>query len=143
MTSWFLCVKLWVLPMERGIIMRYTPFGEFFKILRIKHKEVLHDASDFLHVSSAYISAVECGKRAVPSEWRQAIIDHYDLSEKEIAELDQSIEMSKMAVGVNLSGVSDSRRAAALQFCRSFDEMDDDVADKILKILEENKKNGL
>lgn len=123
--------------------MKYTPFGEFFKILRIRHKEILLDASRFLNVSSAYISAVECGKRPMPEDWREKIISHYRLSEKDISELDQAIENSKSSVGVNLSGVSDMRRAAALQFCRSFDEMEDDVADKILKILEENGKSGL
>jgi len=123
--------------------MKYTPFGEFFKILRIKHKEVLLDASKFLNVSSAYVSAVECGKRPMPEDWREKIIDHYRLSEKDIADLDQAIENSKSSVGVNLSGVSDTRRAVALQFCRSFDEMEDDVASKILKILEENGKSGL
>jgi len=123
--------------------MDYTPFGEFFKILRIKHKEVLFDASKFLGVSSAYISAVECGKRQIPSEWRQAIVQHYNLSEKDILELDQSIEKSKTSIEMDLTGVSDARRTAALQFCRSFDQMDDEVALKIMEILGENGKSGL
>lgn len=123
--------------------MKYTPFGEFFKILRIKHKEVLLNASNFLGVSSAYVSAVECGKRPIPAEWREKIISHYALSTKDIADLDESIEKSKTTLEMNLSGVSDARRAVALQFCRSFDEMDDDVANKILKILEEKEKSGL
>ena len=123
--------------------MKYTPFGEFFKILRIKNKEVLLDASKFLGVSSAYVSAVECGKRPIPEEWRDKIVDHYHLSEKYTSDLDQAIENSKATIEVNLSGVSDTRRAVALQFCRSFDDMEDDVANKILKILEENRKSGL
>jgi len=123
--------------------MKYTPFGEFFKILRIKNKEVLLDASKFLDVSSAYVSAVECGKRPIPVDWRNKIIDHYHLSEKSARDLDQAIENSKESIEVKLSGVSDTRRAVALQFCRSFNDMEDEVANKILEILEENKKSGL
>lgn len=123
--------------------MKYTPFGEFFKILRIKNKEVLLDASKFLGVSSAYVSAVECGKRSIPEEWREKIISHYSLSSKDTAELDRAIENSRATIEVNLSGVSDTRRAVALQFCRSFNDMEEDVASKILEILEENGKSGL
>ena len=74
--------------------MSYTPFGEYFRTLRIKHHEILSDASKFLEVTSAYISSVECGKRPVPEEWVALISDHYNLKEKEIAELKQAIEES-------------------------------------------------
>lgn len=43
--------------------MSYTEFGEYFRILRIKHHEVLNDAKKFLGVSTAFISSVECGKK--------------------------------------------------------------------------------
>lgn len=49
--------------------MNYTPFGEFFRTLRIKNHEVLSDAAKWLGVTSAYISSVECGKRPIPDEW--------------------------------------------------------------------------
>lgn len=45
--------------------MAYTEFGEYFRILRIKNREVLADAKGFLNVSTAFISAVECGKKQI------------------------------------------------------------------------------
>lgn len=120
--------------------MSYTPFGEFFRMLRIKHHEILNDASNFLNVSSAYISAVECGKRPVPEEWVPLISAHYNLKEKEIAELKKAIEESKTSIKINLTRSSTAQRTVAIQFQRSFDSMDEKTAKEILKIIERNNK---
>ena len=123
--------------------MNYTPFGMFFRTLRLKHHEILSDASKFLNVTSAYISSVECGKRPVPDEWAAFIADHYHLSRSEISELHQAIEESKTSIKINLSRSGAAQRSAAIRFQRSFDEMDDETANEILKIIERNKKGGL
>ena len=123
--------------------MNYTPFGLFFRTLRIKHHEILSDASKFLNVTSAYISSVECGKRPVPEEWAALITDHYRLSRAEVSELNRAIEESKTSIKINLSRSGVAQRSAAIQFQRSFDEMDDETANEILKIIERNKKSGL
>lgn len=122
--------------------MKYTPFGEYFRILRIKHHEVLYDATEYLKVTSAYISSVECGKRAVPNEWEKIISDHFKLSDTEIDELHNAIEQSKKSIRLNLEGISPVQKQAALSFYRSFDGIDDETAKKIVKILEKNN-NGL
>lgn len=123
--------------------MSYTPFGEFFRMLRIKNHEILSDASAFLKVTSAYISSVECGKRPVPEEWIDLISEHYHLKEEEILELKQAVEESKTSIKINLSGSGVTQRSAAIQFQRSFSDMDDETAKEILEIIERNKKSGL
>ena len=120
--------------------MNYTPFGEFFRILRIKHHEVLNDAKDFLGVTCAYISSVECGKRAVPSDWKDKIIVHYNLNDKEIAELDDSIVKSATSVKLGLVNTTNVQRSVAIQFQRSFDNLDEESAKEIMEILERNQK---
>ena len=123
--------------------MGYTPFGEFFRILRLKHHQVLSDASKLLGVTSAYVSSVECGKRPVPEGWVELIVMHYRLNEKEKNELLQSVADSKTIIKINISESSAARRAAALQFQRSFENMDDKTANEILEIIERNKLGGL
>lgn len=123
--------------------MSYTPFGEKFRILRLKHHEVLNDASKLLGVTSAYVSSVECGKRPVPDGWADLIVEHYRLDDKEKDELYQAIEDSKTIIKLNLSESSSARRTVALQFQRSFDDMDDETATKILKIIRGDKSGGL
>ena len=124
--------------------MNYTPFGEFFRTLRIKNHEVLSDAAKWLGVTSAYISSVECGRRPMPDEWVSIITNHYSLKESEVEELRQHVDNSKTSVKINLISSTPMARTAALQFQRSFDSMDDDTAKKIMEIIERNKKsNGL
>lgn len=122
--------------------MKYTQFGEYFRILRIKHQEVLFDATKYLKVTSAYISSVECGKRSVPEEWEMIICNHFKLNDKEKMELHEAIEQSKTLVKISLENASPIQKQAALSFCRSFDDIDEETAKKIVEILERNN-NGL
>ncbi len=123
--------------------MNYTPFGELFRLLRITKREIMNDAGKFLGVSSAYVSSVECGKRPVPEEWINLIAQHYNLSEKEIESLKDAAERSKTSIKINLSSASYAQRTAAIQFQRSFNDIDDETANNILKIIERNNKVGL
>ena len=116
--------------------MAYTRFGEYVRILRIKHHEVMGDMAKVLETSLPFLSAVENGKKNVPKDWTMKLVNHYHLSFKEQAELEASIEESKTQMKLNLINSSNSQRQAALQFARSFDGMDDETALKIIKLLE-------
>lgn len=118
--------------------MGYTKFGEKFRILRIMHHEVLSDASVFLHSSCSFISSVETGKKNVPADWLNLISEHYKLTDAERLELSNSIEDSKTTVKIDMIAASTAKRSAALQFQRSFDCLDDETANEILKILKRN-----
>lgn len=120
--------------------MAYTKFGEYMRILRIKFHEVMGDTAKLLEVSLPFLSAVENGKRNVPSEWPEKIIKHYNLSKKESKELIEAIEESRTQIKLDLKKASDAKKSIALQFARSFDDIDDDIALKIRKLL--NKKRG-
>lgn len=45
-----------------------TPFGRFMRNLRLERGMLLKDVADKLKVSSAYLSALEHGKKGVPNE---------------------------------------------------------------------------
>lgn len=116
--------------------MSYTSFGEFVRILRVKHHEVMGDMAKVLGTSLPFLSAVENGKKNVPANWLEKLIHHYDLSQNEQKNLAHAIEESKTQMKINLSHSSRQKRCAALQFARSFDDMDDETAEKIIKLLE-------
>lgn len=115
--------------------MGYTKFGEFMRVQRIKHHEVMGDIATLLNVKVPFVSAVESGKKNVPEEWIPKIIEHYNLSVEEQNELNDSIEESKTQVRVNLTSASSCQRKVALQFQRSFDEIDEDTAKAIIELL--------
>ena len=120
--------------------MAYTSFGEFVRILRIKHHEVMGDRAKMLGASLPFLSAVENGKKNVPTEWIGKIIEHYGLSEEEKEQLKEAVEESKTQFKIPTVGAGNNQRRAALQFARSFDEMDDDTALKILELLSKKEE---
>lgn len=121
--------------------MSYTSFGEFMRILRVKNHEVMGDVAKMLGVKVPFLSAVENGKKNVPSEWIGKIIDHYSLNENERLKLEEAIEESKTQYKIIMNDSGINQRKAALQFARSFDGMDDETAIKIMNLLK-NKKGS-
>ena len=121
--------------------MSYTSFGEFVRILRIKHHEVMGDMAKVLGVKIPFLSAVENGKKNVPSDWVDKIAVHYGLSSSEQKRLQKSVDESRTQYKIIVGNAGIHQRKAALQFARSFDEMDDETATKILELLSKKEDN--
>lgn len=121
--------------------MTYTKFGEYVRVLRVKNHEVMGDLAKVLNTSLPFLSAVENGKKNVPKDWVQKLVEHYNLDDKERKDLEASIEESKTQMKLNLVNSGIRQRHAALQFARSFDGMDDETALKIIQLLKEGKKD--
>lgn len=115
--------------------MAYTMYGEFMRVQRVKHHEVMADIARVLGVTLPFVSAVETGKRNVPDEWFTAISKHYNFGEAEEQELRRAIDNSKTQTKIDLISATQCKRQLALQFQRSFDKLDDKTANEILKIL--------
>ena len=115
--------------------MAYTRYGEFMRILRIKNHEVMGNMAEVLGASLPFISAVENGKKNVPKEWIDKIIQHYNLNNSEQEELMASIEESKTQTKIDMTNKGKIQRMAAVQFARSFDDMDEETAQKIIDLL--------
>jgi len=122
--------------------MAYTSFGEFVRVLRIKHHEVMGDMANVLGASLPFLSAVENGKKNVPAEWVRKITEHYGLTEAEQKELEEAVEESKTQFKIVAGKAGNHQRKAALQFARSFDEMDDETAIKILELLSKKEEKS-
>lgn len=118
--------------------MAYTKYGEFMRVLRIKKHEVMGDVAKVLGVSIPFLSAVENGKKNVPTGWLEKISEHYGLNEDEKSELNEAVEQSKTQMKMDLTSAKLFQRSAALQFARSFDNIDEDTAKKIIELLEKN-----
>jgi HTH-type transcriptional regulator, competence development regulator len=120
--------------------MSYTPFGEFVRILRIKNHEVMGDLAKVLGVTTPFISAVENGKRNVPADWLEKISTHYRLNASEKKELENVIDESQTQYKIQTENASHMQRKVAMQFARSFGDLDDETAREILEILTNNNE---
>ena len=115
--------------------MSYTKYGEYVRVLRIKHHEVMGDMAEILGASLPFVSAVENGRKNVPAEWVEKLVEHYHLSPEEKGELEEAIEESRVQYKIDSRKAGNAQRKAVLAFARAFDEMDDDTAIKILNLL--------
>ena len=118
--------------------MSYTPFGKIMRMLRIEHNETMKDIAQMLGVTSAYLSAVEIGKRNIPHKWSAVLTNHY--GKEESSKLLESIDLSKTHVTFHLQGVEPFKREMILQFEQSFKDIDEPIAKEIIKLL---KRQGL
>ena len=118
----------------------YTKFGEFVRILRIKNHEVMGDMAKMLGTTTPFLSAVENGRKNVPKEWADIIADHYALSAEDRALLEEAIEESKLQTKIDMKDSSIMQRRAAIQFARSFDDIDDKTAEKIIALLKKKEE---
>lgn len=115
--------------------MGYTKFGEFMRIQRVKHHEVMGDTAKLFGVRLPFVSTVESGKRNVPEEWIPILVEHYNLNAVEQKELRDAIEYSKTQMKINLVSANNTQRKLAVQFQRSFEKLDEDTANAIMNLL--------
>lgn len=120
----------------------YTQFGKFLRILRLDNGDLLKDMADKLEVSSAFLSAVETGKKSIPENWYEKIKLLYLLSDKRCAELKKCISVSKTSEKLKLTNNSPQNVQVALQFARRFNErtISDKTMKEILKLLNRDRE---
>ena len=79
-----------------------TEFGKVLRKIRIDKQILLKNMADALKVSSAYLSAVENGKRRIPQDWVEKISEEYTLDGEQKAELSKAADNSMLDVKISL-----------------------------------------
>ena len=118
---------------------KVTELGKVLRKLRIDRSETLGDMADKLSITSSYLSAIEKGKRPAPDGMTDKISALYGLNSDIRSELAVAADKTLQTVKLSLDGSSDSKREAALCFARSFDNLDDDTAESVLKLLHKKR----
>ena len=78
---------------------------------------------------SFFLTAVENGRKPVPSSWLSILSEQYNLSEQQLDELRCAFNDTIKQVRISLDGAPSDRRDLALSFARRFDELDhEDIA---------------
>ena len=118
----------------RGLRMK-TKIGDFLRNLRMNKRQLLKDMADLLGVSSAFLSAVENGKKTVPDSWYSVLKEKYDLSESDMNRLQEAAMESQKAVSLNIRNTTDFNRQLAVSFARKFDNIDEVTSYRIMELL--------
>lgn len=96
--------------------------------------------ADRLKVSSAFLSAVETGKKRPPANFIDRICSAYELSEDEKKELQLAADMSLDEIKIDLTDSSSMQRQAAVSFAKALNDLTDDEISKIMRIFSKQHK---
>jgi len=119
-----------------------TKLGDYLRKLRIRNQQILKNMADVLGVSSAFLSAVENGKKNMPESWYTTLRENYSLTNAEVDELRQAAMESQKTISLNLNNASETNRELAVSFARQFDSIDEKLGRQLLQILRNRKERG-
>lgn len=121
-----------------------TKFGIVLRKIRLDEQELLKDMAAKLNVSSAFLSAIETGKKKIPANFVEKVCSAYKLDEATHKELVLAEEMSAQEMKINLAGITPAQHQVALSFAKALDGLSDDEISEIMRIFESrnNKRGG-
>ncbi len=115
-----------------------TAFGKELRTLRIKRNELLKGMADRLGVSSAYLSAIEHGKKPIPKGFIDQLNALYSFSPEEIEGLKKASIASKADVKIPLDNLSKGQKEVAAVFARKIFDFSEEDIEKMMRIMKED-----
>lgn len=120
--------------------MTKTKISKQLKQIRLNNGENLKVMADKLEVTSAFLSAIENGKKNMPESLLQKIGKVYSLSKEETDELRNSALESQKTISINMEKSNSQQRELAVCFARQFNDIDEDTNKQIMEILSKRRK---
>jgi transcriptional regulator with XRE-family HTH domain len=108
-----------------------TPFGIATRKLRLDKGLRLLDLAEKLKLSSSFISAVETGKKPIPSGYLDSVAAAMRLTRSEAAELQRAADRSKTVVDID--GLQGSQRELVAAFARKLHDLPPEFLEEIKK----------
>ncbi|CAO3372071.1 helix-turn-helix domain-containing protein [Azospirillum argentinense] len=120
-----------------------TPFGERVRALREGKSVTLKQMAADLHISSAYLSALEHGKRGQPSaQLVRQICAYFGIIWDEAEELERLAALSHPRVTVDTAGLNPKATELANRLAERIHDLDDGTLDRLLLLLDEAPARG-
>ncbi|MFN0193186.1 MAG: helix-turn-helix domain-containing protein [Aestuariivirga sp.] len=118
-----------------------TPFGERMRKLRAERNMTLRDMAESIGVSSAYLSALEHGKRGRPG-WHliQRIISHFNIIWDEAEEVARLARISHPRVTIDTSGLDPKATELANRLADDIAKLDGKAIGEMIAVLDARKQ---
>ena len=112
-----------------------TELGRYLRKIRFDNKEILKEMANKLDVSSAFLSAVENGKKKMPDNWFEKLTILYKLTPTQQEELKNANIASSEIIELNINNVLPANKQLAISFARNFETMDEELCKKLMELL--------
>ena len=117
-----------------------TSLGRFLRKLRIDRNELLKDMAQKLEVSVSFLSAVENGKKKMPSEWNSRICFLYDLDDAQQGQFTEAIAETEKSLDIDLEASNDAGRRLAVSFARKLPYLTDEQIRAMQRIMQKREE---
>ena len=119
-----------------------TPFGEKMRKLRADRAITLKQMSSAIGVSSAYLSALEHGKRGRPG-WHliQRIIAYFNIIWDEAEEITRLARISHPRITIDTSGLNPLATELANRLADDISKLEPQTLTELLTVLSAKKQN--
>jgi len=120
-----------------------TPLGERIRVLRRERGVSQKDMAAAIGVSAAYLSALEHGRRGIPT-WTliQKIIGYFNIIWDDAEDLQRLAEASHPRVRLDTSGLSPAATELANLLADNIARLDDDDLEKLTAAVKRALANG-
>lgn len=115
---------------------KLTPFGKAVRKLRVDHGETQLEIAEALGVSIAFWSAIETGKKNLPTDMLMKVVAHFGLTKEEAEKLQELSWVSQKDVKINMQNMNDRSRELVVGFARKFSSLDEEKQQKLRDLLE-------
>lgn len=122
--------------------MAKVKISEELKSIRLSNGDNLRSMATKLNVTSAFLSAIENGKKNMPESLIYKMKEVYGLDGEIVEQLKTSAMESQKIISLNLSNKNSSQRELAVCFARQFDDIDEETNKRIMEILARRRKGN-
>lgn len=117
-----------------------TPFGDRMRKLRAERGVTLKEMADAIGVSSAYLSALEHGKRGRPG-WHliQRILTFFNIIWDEAEEVVRLARISHPRITIDTSGLNPKATELANRLADDISKLDPAMLDELVAVLDRKR----
>ena len=116
-----------------------TEFGKLLRIIRINSGDTSRDMAKKLGLSASYLSAIEGGKRNIPTDMEKMLSKSYPLSKIDIEKLRSAMLSSSDSVKINLTDFAENKQRVIMAIAQ--DDISDNVLDEISDLIFKHEKD--
>lgn len=117
-----------------------TEFGKILRIIRINSGDSSRAMAKKLNLSPSYLSAIENGKRNIPSDIEKLLCDAYPLSSTDVMKIRKTIVGSCTSIKINLTEFAEKKKR--LIFAISRDDIANETLDRIEDLIFRSERDG-
>ena len=91
-----------------------------------------------MNVSISFLSALEVGTKTIPQDIAERVGDAYALTEEQINEMKNAIDISNGKIQISLEQLDTTQRDISLAFARTINSASQKKLEELRKLLEED-----